>query len=120
MGDDPANPQLLALLADDELHAPALIDYVVASALRGHALGGKLGEAQLEDATGDFGALVIERYPLSAMIRDVLDLRDNFTVYDASYVVLAQALDAPLITADVKMAEARKVGVDVRVFRPQQ
>jgi predicted nucleic acid-binding protein len=35
---DPANPDLLALLADEELHAPALLDFEVASALRGHAL----------------------------------------------------------------------------------
>ena len=49
-GRRPANPELLALIADDEVHAPALIGYEVASALRGHALGGKIHEAQLEDA----------------------------------------------------------------------
>lgn len=118
--DDPANPQLLALMADSDLHAPSLLDYEVASALRGHALGGKLGNEQLEDAAQDFSDLRIERYPLSTMIRDVLALRDNFTVYDAAYVVLAQALDLPLVTADQKMAEARRLGVDVRVFRPSQ
>lgn len=118
--DDPANPELLAVLADSELHAPSLIDYEVASALRGHALGGRLGEEQLMDAADDFNALHIERYPLSAMIRDVLGMRENFTVYDAAYVVLAQALDVQLVTADAKLTEARKLGVDVRVLRPQQ
>lgn len=118
--DDPANPELLALIADSDLHAPSLIDYEVASALRGHCLGGKLAQQQLEDAAGDFNALDIERYPLSAMIRNVLDLRDNFTVYDAAYVVLAQALDVPLVTADAKLIEARRLGVDVRVLRPPQ
>jgi len=118
--DDPANPELLALIADSELHAPSLIDYEVASALRGHSLGGKLAAEQLEDAADDFDALTIERYPLSAMIRDVLGLRDNFTVYDAAYVVLAQALDMPLITADAKLTEARRIGVDVRILRPPQ
>lgn len=118
--DDPANPELLAVLVDSELHAPSLIDYEVASALRGHALGGRLGEEQLMDAADDFNALRIERYPLSAMIRDVLGMRENFTVYDAAYVVLAQALDVQLVTADAKLTEARKLGVDVRVLRPQQ
>lgn len=116
--DDPANPELLALIADSELHAPSLIDYEVASALRGHVRGGKLAGTQLEDATEDFSALRIERYPLSTMMRAVLDLRENFTVYDAAYVVLAQVLAAPLVTADAKLLEARKVGVDVRVLRP--
>lgn len=116
--DDPANPELLALIADNELHAPSLVDYEVASALRGHVLGGKLSGAHLEDATEDFSALRIERYALSTMMRAVLDLRDNFTVYDAAYVVLAQALETPLVTADTKLLEARKMGVDVLVLRP--
>lgn len=118
--DDPANPELLALIADSDLHAPSLLDYEVASALRGHVLGGKLDEAQVEDATEDFTALGIERYPLSRMMRGVLDLRDNFTVYDAAYVVLAQALEAPLVTVDAKLTEAGKFGVEVRVLRPHQ
>lgn len=116
--DEPANPELLAFVADNELHAPALIDYEVASALRGHALGGKLADRQLEDATDDFNAFHISRYPLATMMRGVLDLRDNFTVYDAAYVVLAQALEVPLVTADMKLVEARKVGVEVQVLRP--
>lgn len=118
--DEPANPELLAVIADSELHAPSLIDYEVASALRGHALGGKLTVRQLEDAADDFSSLVVNRYPLSTMMRPVLDLRGNFTVYDAAYVVVAQALEVPLVTADSKLAAARKVGVDVRVFRPSQ
>jgi predicted nucleic acid-binding protein len=116
--DDPANPELLALMADNDLHAPALLDYEVANALRGHARSGKLTDAQLNDATEDLNALHIQRYPLSTMLRDVLALRDNFTVYDAAYVVLAQVLDLPLITADTKLTEASRLGVNVRVLRP--
>ena len=118
--DDPANAELLALIADSELHAPSLIDYEVASALRGHVLGGKLASTQLEDAAEDFHALRIERYPLATMMRAVLDLSENFTVYDAAYVVLAQALEAQLVTADAKLLEACRLGVDVRVLRPPQ
>lgn len=115
---EPANPHLLAVIADNELHAPSLIDYVVASALRGHALGGKLTPRQLEDATEDFSSFTIVRYPLATMMRSVLELRNNLTVYDAAYVVLAQALEAPLVTADAKLSGARDLGVDVQVLRP--
>lgn len=117
---EPANPELLALIADSELHAPSLIDYEVASALRGHALGGKLTVRQLEDAADDFGSLLISRYPLSTMMHPVLDLRSNFTVYDAAYVVLAQVLEVPLVTSDMKLVEARTLGVDVQVLRPSR
>src|SRR5262245_56563467 len=47
---DPANPRLLAALADEELHAPALLDFEVASALRGHVLAGKLDSLRLDEA----------------------------------------------------------------------
>jgi len=43
-------------------------------------------------------------------------LRHNFTVYDAAYVVLAEALEAPLVTADAKLEEARRLGIDVQVI----
>jgi predicted nucleic acid-binding protein len=118
--DEPVNPQLLALLADEELHAPALLDFEVASALRGHALGGKLERLRLDEAIEDFSALRIERHQMTGLLRHILDLRDNFTVDDATYVVLAQALEAPLVTADVKLTEARRVGVDVRVLRVER
>ncbi|MGL5828521.1 MAG: type II toxin-antitoxin system VapC family toxin [Angustibacter sp.] len=116
----PANPELLAIIADSEMHAPALIDYEVASALRGHVLGGKLGRRKLQDAADDFTALAVNRYPLATMMRGVLALRDNFTVYDGAYVVLAQVLEMPLVTADSKLVEARRVGVDVRLVAPHQ
>jgi predicted nucleic acid-binding protein len=115
--DEPVNPELLALLADEELHAPALLDFEVASALRGHARGGRLDQARLSEAVEDFGAFRIERHQMTGLLGDILDLRENFTAYDAAYVVLARALEAPLVTADAKMTEAERIGVDVRVLR---
>ena len=114
--DEPANPNLLALLADEELHAPALLDFEVASELRGHVLGGKLDPVRLDEAVEDFTGLRIERHQMTGMLGYMLDLRDNFTVYDAAYLVLAQALEATVVTADAKLREAARLGIDVRVF----
>ncbi len=115
--DQPADPALLAVVADSELHAPALLDYEVASALRGHAMAGLLSEQRMNDAVDDFCALRIERYPLAMMMRNVLDLKDNYTVYDAAYIVLAEALNVPLVTADTKLTGASRLGIDVQVLR---
>jgi predicted nucleic acid-binding protein len=65
---DPANPNLLALLADEDLHAPALLDFEVASALRGHVLGGRLDPVQLDEAVEDFIAFRIERHPMTNLL----------------------------------------------------
>ena len=112
---DPANSNLLALLADEELHAPALLDLEVASALRGHVLGGKLDPVRLEEAVEDFVAFRIERHPMTDLLGHMLDLRDNFTVYDAAYLVLAQALEVPVVSADAKLREASRLGIEVQV-----
>jgi predicted nucleic acid-binding protein len=113
--DDPANPNLLALLADEELHAPALLDFEVASALRGHMLGGKLDPVRLDQAVEDFSAFRIERHQMTSLLGHMLDLRENFTVYDAAYLVLAQALEAPVVSADIKLKEATRLGIKVQI-----
>ena len=113
--DDPANPELLTLLANDDLHAPSLLDFEVASALRGHSLAGKLPRRRLLEAVADFSSLQIVRHQMTDLMAHILELRRNFTVYDASYVVLAQALDAQLVTADRKLTEARRRGVTVHL-----
>jgi predicted nucleic acid-binding protein len=114
---DPANADLLALLADEELHAPTLLDYEVASALRGHALDGKLDPARLDEALEDFTALRIERHQMTRLLGHLLDLRDNFTVHDAAYLVLAQALRSPVVTADTRLRAATRLGIEVLVVR---
>jgi len=113
---DPANPRLLALLADEDLHAPALLDFEVASALRGHLLGGKLDPVLLEEAVADFAAFRIERHHMTGLLGHMLELRDNFTVHDAAYLVLAKALEAPVVSADAKLKEATRLGIRVQVF----
>lgn len=114
--DDPASPELLALLAYEELHAPALLDFEVASALRGHVSGGLLDQVRVDEALEDFTTLWIERYQMTDALGHILDLRENFTAYDAAYVVLALGLDAPLVTSDKKMQEARRLGVAVQII----
>lgn len=114
--DDPATPELLALLADEELHAPALLDFEVTSALRGHLFGGLLDQARVDEALEDFTALRIERHQMTHALGHILDLRENFTAYDAAYVVLALGLEAPLVTSDTKMQEARRLGVEVQII----
>jgi predicted nucleic acid-binding protein len=115
--DQPANPELLDLLADEDVHAPTLLDFEVANALRGHALGGRLDQARLDLAVENFTGFRIERHAMIDQLGYMLALRENFTAYDAAYVVLAQALEAPLVTADAKLTEAEKVGVEVWVLR---
>jgi len=49
----------------------------------------------LDEAVEDFTAFRIERHQMTDLLGHMLDLRGNFTVYDAAYLLLAQALEAP-------------------------
>lgn len=115
---DPAPDGLLAVVAEEDLHAPALLDFEVASALRGHVRGGLLDQDALDAALAHFAAFRIRRYVMTTMLGRLLALRANFTVYDAAYVVLSRALDAPLVTCDSKLTQARRLGIDVRLIAP--
>lgn len=92
------------------VHAPALIDAEVSSALRGLAITSKpmigIDVARAEQMLEDFAALPVIRYPMQPFQRRVFALRHNFTAYDAFYVALAESLAMPLLTDDRKYATA--------------
>ncbi len=110
-----------ALEADaDDLHAPALLDLEVLSALRRLTLGGELAARRAEEAIDDFGALPILRHGHATLLSRVWQLRANMTAYDAAYVVLAEGLgdDAVVVTLDRRLARAVADRTAVRTFVP--
>lgn len=103
----PDSADLLATLSASELHAPELVDFEVVSALRGLTLGGHLSVPRAQDALADFAELPVHRWPSNAAFRRrTFDLKDNLGAYDAAYVVLAEALECPLITRDRRLARS--------------
>ncbi len=58
------------------------------------------------EALGDFAALNVVRYPHLPLVERIWTLRSNVSVFDAAYLALAEALDAPVVTADAKLARA--------------
>lgn len=114
--DSPVPERLLDRIASEDLHSPALLDFEVASVLRGHVLGGKLTAQRLAQAIDDFASFEVERYQMTGALHEILELRDNFTVYDAAYVVLARTLQAPLVTRDAKLQEAKRLGIEVGLY----
>ena len=107
---------LRAELATDELHAPTLLDFEVVSALRGLTLSGQLNVARAQDALTDFDDLPIHGWPSGAALRRrAHSLRANLTAYDAAYVALAEALQCPLLTRDVRLARSSGHSAKIRV-----
>lgn len=48
----------------------------------------------------------------------IWELRDNLTAYDAAYVALAEALDAPLLTGDRHLARASGPRCPIELLSP--
>lgn len=85
------------------VHAPHLLDVEVLSVLRGLTLCRKLPPDAADQARADYFALTITRYEIHGLADRVWGLRRNYTTYDACYLALAEALDAPLYTCDHKL-----------------
>ena len=98
---------------DQSLHAPHLIDFEVASALRNNVLGGHLRTTNGEQALARWSKTAIERYPAGGLLPRIWELRANLTPYDAAYVALAELLDAVLVTGDKRLS--RSPGLRCRV-----
>ncbi len=100
---------------DDDLAAPSMLRAEVASALRGETWSGRLDEIAGSRALGRCLALPITLFPIEPHLPRVWDLRHNVTPYDAWYVALAEALDAPLLTTDTRLTRAPGIRCEVRV-----
>ena len=97
----------------ETLHAPHLLDVEVAQVLRRYALAGEVDAERCRAALNDLADLSLTHYPHDFLMRRVWDLRANLSAYDAVYVALAEALEAPLLTRDRRLANAP--GHDARV-----
>ena len=98
----------LLLSGDDRLHCPRLLASEVASALWRKVLRGEL---ELGSARARLASLVqmpVSWHPDESLASDAMRLAFAYdrTVYDCLYLALAYRLDARLVTADLRFANA--------------
>lgn len=101
----------------ESIHVPHLLDLEVAHVLRRHALQDKLTSQRSTEALKDFANIRMIRYPHTPFLERVWYLRDNLTAYDAAYVALAEALDAPLLTRDARLARAPGTRAAIELYQ---
>lgn len=101
VGRDVEEGLLHALTGD--VAAPHILDVEVLSVLRGLVLGRKLPAHLAEAACSHHFEMTIGRHDTPPLAGRIWDLRHQYTSYDAAYLALAEALDAPLHTCDAKL-----------------
>ena len=111
-----AGTEVRRRIVGHELHVPYLVEIEVAEALRNAVRRARLSPDRGRDALDDLAELPIVPYPLGALRERVWELGTNVTAYDAVYVALAEALDAPLVTCDGRLARAPGLRARVELF----
>lgn len=80
------------------MHAPHLLDVEVAQVLRRYERPREISAKRGAEALEDLADLAIFQYPHVFLLPCIWELRHNLTDYDAAYLALAEALDAPHLT----------------------
>jgi len=100
---------------DDDVHAPHLLDVEVLSALRRLVRAGEVIAERAGEAIEVLASLRIVRH---GDVDLAGRLRENFTVYDAVYLALAESLDATVVTCDGPLGAAPGHSARIEVIRP--
>ena len=104
------------LRRESRLAAPELVDLEVVSVLRRAARAGRIGERRSAQALADLAALPLRRAPHLPLLPRIWEVRENLSSYDASYVALAEALGAVLLTADGALSRAPSLHCEIEVL----
>jgi predicted nucleic acid-binding protein len=108
LGREPVGPAVRTRLAvpGESIHVPHIFEIEMASALRQGERRGAWTTDEAQRAFTLLRDLRLTRYPHRVLLERIWQLRFNVTPYDAAFLALAEALDAPLVTSDARLARA--------------
>lgn len=93
-----------AALRNERPAAPELLPFEAANVLRRLEAAGRLSREMASLAHRDLLSLDVALWPYLALAEAAWRQRGSLSLYDASYVSLAQRLDAPLVTLDERLS----------------
>ncbi len=112
----PAGRRLLAKLPHDaEEWVPELYFAEVAAVLRRDAIHTRYPLARIEAAHHRLLTAPLRRVQVRPLLREAWSMRENLTVAEAVYVVMARQLGASLLTTDLRLASTPGLAVSTVV-----
>lgn len=91
---------------DEQWVGPEHLTVEAAQAIRGLMLRSQLSETDARVSWSALAGIRISVLRGPAVLERIWQLRHNVSAYDAAYVAVAESLDAPLVTADRRLAAA--------------
>lgn len=98
------------------LHAPHVLDVEVLGVLRKAVFRQELSPRRASALLGVVGSLPLTRYSHLQLLDRAWSLRTHVASPDAFFVALAEALDVPLVTTDLRLSRAH--GVRTAIVAP--
>ena len=112
----PRGRRLLARLPlDVEEWVPELYPAEVAAALSGDAIHARYPSRRIEAALGRLLTAPVRQVEVRPLLPEARSMLPDFTVAGAVYVVLVRRLDAPLVTADLRLSAMPGVPISTMV-----
>lgn len=102
-------------MAAEQLHAPHLVDFEVASGLRRQVAAGRIDAHDGWVTLDAWRRLGLTRYATHGLLERVWALRADLSTYDAGYVALAESLACSLVTADARISRAPGIQCPITV-----
>lgn len=96
-----------SIIARGSIAAPELVLVETANVLRRLERARDISSLEAASAHRDALALELTLFPYEPFATRVWALRSNLTSYDAWYVALAEALECPLATLDIRLCRMR-------------
>lgn len=88
------------------MHIPELCFVETTSVLRKWVQRGEVPGTRARKTLDDLADLPAIAWSPEPLLEHIWGLRDNFNVYEATYVALTAALDGRLVTGDVRLARS--------------
>lgn len=101
------------IISEGDLHSTSMVSAEVANSLRRMERLNEITELEAQLALIDLPQLGLNLHPFAPYSARIWELRHNLTSYDAWYVALAESLDCPLVTLDLRSSRAGGLLCDV-------
>jgi predicted nucleic acid-binding protein len=117
VADTPRAGEIAArLAADADQMAPQVIDVEVLGVIRAHYLRGHLDGTAAGQAVADLRDWPGDRIGNRWLLDRAWELRDSVRGWDAFYIAVAEAFEAPLLTLDARLARAHGIRCHIEVL----
>ena len=117
VADTPRAGEIAArLAADADQMAPQVIDVEVLGVIRAHYLRGHLDGTAAGQAVADLRDWPGDRIGNRRLLDRAWELRDSVRGWDAFYIAVAEAFEAPLLTLDARLARAHGIRCHIEVL----